>query len=134
MGFLTAEPFLWGPINVGRCSFCLRMHKVCSVSAQHGRFLEAVCRVTSVQWFLSFDGGELRMSSQPQRCSLWWSCHPPPAGCLAGHAAAVSQLATPPALSPALGEALMAPGRGEQEQQCRRYLCAVRGSQFLARS
>lgn len=56
MGFPTAQPFLWGPITLGRCSFCLRMHKVCSVSAQHGRFLEAVCWVTSVQWFLPFDG------------------------------------------------------------------------------
>lgn len=56
MGFPTAEPFLWGPVTLGWCSFCLRMHKVCWASAQHGRFLEAVCWVTSVQWFLCFDG------------------------------------------------------------------------------
>lgn len=57
MGFPTADPFLWGPITLGQCSFCLRMHEVCSVSAQHGRISEAVCWMTSVQWFLSFDGG-----------------------------------------------------------------------------
>lgn len=56
MAFPTAEPFLWGPITLGRCSFCLRMHKVCSVSAQPGRLLGAVCWVISVRWFLSFDG------------------------------------------------------------------------------
>lgn len=76
--------------------------------------------VVSLLWW-----GELRVSSQPQRCSLWWSSHPSPAGCLAWHAAAVSQLATPPTSSPALGgESLMAQGRGEQEEQCRGYLCS----------
>lgn len=67
--------------------------------------------------------GELRMSSQPQRCSLRRSHRPPLAGCLVLQRAAVSQLATLPTPAPARGgETLMARGRGEQGQWSREVL------------
>lgn len=61
--------------------------------------------------------GELRRSSQPQRCSLWRSCRPPLAGCWALRQAAVSQPATLPTLAAAQGgETVVARGREEQGQ------------------
>lgn len=61
--------------------------------------------------------GELRMSSQPQRCSLQRSCRPPLAGWVALRQAAVSQPATPPTSTPAQGgETVVAQGREEQGQ------------------
>lgn len=124
MGFPIAEPFLWGPVT-GLVQLLPQdaqsLLSLCTAWEIFRSCLPSdISAVVSLLWW-----GELRVSSQPQRCSLWWSCHPPPAGCLAWHAAAVSQLAPPPTSSPAPGgETLVAQGRGEQEQQCRGYVCS----------